>query len=38
MQTSKIFRAFAFAFAFISSTAALQASEADLKIPLLDTF
>src|ERR1035437_10260799 len=35
MQTSKIFRAFAFA--FISSTAALQASEADLKIPLLDT-
>ena len=37
MQTSKIFRAFAFAFAFISSTAALQASEADLKIPLLDT-
>src|SRR5665647_2435946 len=37
MQTSKIFRAFAFAFAFISSTAALQASEADLKIPLLET-
>ena len=37
MQTSKIFRATAFAFAFISFTAALQASEADLKIPALGT-
>jgi K(+)-stimulated pyrophosphate-energized sodium pump len=37
MQTSKNFRAAAFAFAFISSTAALQASEADLKIPALGT-
>ena len=37
MLTSKIFRATAFAFAFISFTAALQASEADLKIPALGT-